>query len=71
MSARDTDIILKNTGQMPMVKFPHRPHTAWLDCASCHDELFKRVAGATQINMAMIFCRGKSAGFVMARWRFH
>lgn len=61
MPMRDTEIILKNTGQMPMVKFPHRPHTAWLDCASCHDELFKRVAGATQINMAMIL-QGEKCG---------
>lgn len=61
MPTRDTEIILKNTGQMPMVKFPHRQHTAWLDCASCHDELFKRVAGATKINMAMIL-QGEKCG---------
>lgn len=61
MPVRDTEIILKNTGEMPMVRFPHRPHTAWLDCGSCHDELFKRVAGATKINMAMIL-RGEKCG---------
>lgn len=58
---RDTDVILKNTGEMAMVKFPHRQHNVWLDCASCHDELFKREAGATKINMAMIL-RGEKCG---------
>jgi c(7)-type cytochrome triheme protein len=61
MPSRDTEIILKNTGEMAMVRFPHRPHTAWLDCGNCHDELFKRVAGATKINMAMIL-RGEKCG---------
>jgi c(7)-type cytochrome triheme protein len=61
MQTRDTEVLLKNTGEMPMVKFPHRPHTAWLDCTNCHDEMFKRVAGATKINMAMIL-RGEKCG---------
>ena len=61
MPMRDTEIILKNTGEMPMVKFPHRPHTMWLDCGNCHDELFKKVAGATKINMTMIL-RGEKCG---------
>ena len=61
MPTRDTEIILKNTGQMPMVKFPHRQHTLWLDCASCHDEMFKRVAGTTKINMRMIL-QGEKCG---------
>jgi c(7)-type cytochrome triheme protein len=61
MPVRDTEVILKNTGEMPMVKFPHRAHTAWLDCGSCHDELFSRVAGTTKINMAMIL-RGEKCG---------
>jgi c(7)-type cytochrome triheme protein len=58
---RDTEVMLKNTGEMAIVKFPHRQHTAWLDCTSCHDELFKRQAGATKINMAMIL-RGEKCG---------
>lgn len=58
---RDTDVILKNTGEMAMVKFPHRQHTAWLDCGSCHEGLFERQAGATKINMAMIL-RGEKCG---------
>jgi c(7)-type cytochrome triheme protein len=58
---RDTDVILRNTGEMPMVKFPHRQHTAWLDCGSCHDEIFGREAGKTKINMSMIL-RGEKCG---------
>lgn len=51
---RTTDVLLKNTGEMPMVRFPHRQHTAWLDCSNCHDQLFARKAGATRINMFLI-----------------
>lgn len=61
MPHRDTEVILKNTGEMAMVKFPHRQHTVWIDCGSCHDELFKREAGATKMNMAMIL-RGEKCG---------
>lgn len=61
LQTRDTEVILKNTGEMPMVRFPHRPHTAWLGCGSCHDELFKREAGTTRINMAMIL-QGEKCG---------
>src|SRR5690349_9114095 len=29
---RDTDVLLNLTGSTPIVKFPHRAHTLWLDC---------------------------------------
>lgn len=58
---RTTEILLKNTGEMPMVRFPHRPHTAWLDCSNCHDQLFGQVAGATRINM-MLILQGEKCG---------
>lgn len=58
---RDTEVLLKNTGEMPMVRFPHRQHTAWLDCGNCHDELFARQAGATKINMFLIL-QGEKCG---------
>lgn len=58
---RDTDVLLKNTGEMPMVRFPHRQHTAWLDCSNCHDQLFERTAGATRINMFLIL-QGEKCG---------
>jgi c(7)-type cytochrome triheme protein len=48
----DLDVILPRTGEMPMVLFPHRQHTEWLDCSNCHEELFKAKAGATtKLNM--------------------
>jgi c(7)-type cytochrome triheme protein len=36
------DVILKNTGGTPWVRFPHKPHTAWLDCSTCHDGMFNK-----------------------------
>jgi c(7)-type cytochrome triheme protein len=58
---RTTEVLLKNTGEMPMVRFPHRQHTAWLDCANCHGAsgLFAQQAGATRINMLQILAGEK------------
>lgn len=51
----DLDIIMPRTGEMPMVKFPHRQHTEWLDCSNCHEKLFKSKTGATTgLNMFQI-----------------
>lgn len=48
----DLDVILPRTGEMPMVRFPHRQHTAWLDCSNCHEHLFKAKAGGNpKLNM--------------------
>lgn len=48
----DTDVIMPRTGEMPMVRFPHKQHTEWLDCSNCHEHLFKSKAGATKaVNM--------------------
>ena len=58
---RHTEVLLKNTGEMPMVRFPHRQHTAWLDCTNCHDKLFERVAGKTKNNMFLIL-QGEKCG---------
>lgn len=61
VNLRTTDVLLKNTGEMPMVRFPHRQHTAWLDCSNCHDQLFAQQAGATRINMFLIL-QGEKCG---------
>ena len=51
----DLDVILPRTGEMPMVNFPHRQHTEWLDCSNCHEKLFKSKTGATVgLNMFQI-----------------
>lgn len=46
------DVLLPRTGEMPMVLFPHRQHTEWLDCSNCHEQMFQYKAGSTK-NMNM------------------
>lgn len=52
----DTDIVMTGSGagSLPFVRFPHKPHTQWLDCGNCHDNLFKAKAGATPVTMLAI-----------------
>jgi c(7)-type cytochrome triheme protein len=57
----DSNIIMKDTLEMPNVLFPHRAHTEWMDCASCHDHIFKSKAGETPVNMFAIL-QGKYCG---------
>lgn len=64
----DFDIIFKNTGSMPNVRFPHRQHTEWLTCANCHPLIFLPQKGGNPVNMAAIIegrycgvCHGKVA----------
>ncbi len=63
----DSEVILKRTGDAKWVRFPHRPHTEWLDCKNCHDKIFQKKAGATRIGMFAIlqgeFC-GRCHGAV-------
>ncbi len=57
----DQDIIIAMNGSMPAVKFPHRQHTLWLDCANCHDQLFKPRIGANKFSMVAIL-NGEQCG---------
>jgi c(7)-type cytochrome triheme protein len=57
----DSDVLLNLKGGMPIVRFPHRQHTLWLDCSNCHDHLFKAVAGANQLSMLAIL-NGEQCG---------
>lgn len=64
----DLDIIYKETGAMPYVKFPHRAHTMWLTCSNCHPDLFAQKKGSVNIQMADVLggkycglCHGKVA----------
>ena len=61
VTLRSTDVLLKRTGELPLVVFPHRQHTAWLDCTNCHDQLFQQKAGGTMINMFLIL-QGEKCG---------
>jgi len=62
-------VILKNTKEMPWVRFPHSSHTLWLDCSNCHPAPFVAKAGANTIMMADIF-RGKYCGMCHDRVAF-
>lgn len=57
----DLDVLLNLNGGMPIVRFPHKAHTLWLDCANCHDHLFKAQAGANKYSMLSIL-QGEQCG---------
>ena len=69
MQVLDLDVILKNTKEMPYVKFPHNSHTLWLACSNCHPKPFIAKAGANEISMARIF-RGEYCGMCHDRVAF-
>ena len=58
---RDDFILLNRNGGTPMVRFPHRAHTLWLDCSNCHDRLFLPKAGANNLSMFKIL-QGEQCG---------
>lgn len=58
---RETEIFLNLKGGTPIVRFPHRQHTLWLDCTNCHDHLFKREVGASGLQMRRIL-QGEQCG---------
>lgn len=47
----DLDIMFEDTAGMPLVLFPHRQHTEWLDCSNCHNKIFKQQQGANDVGM--------------------
>lgn len=57
----DQDILLNLRGGMPIVRFPHRSHTQWLDCANCHEQPFKAQAGANRLSM-LLMLQGEQCG---------
>lgn len=64
----DQNVLMTRTAEAPLVLFPHKQHTEWLDCSNCHESLFKSKAGATPgLNMFAIlqgeFC-GRCHGAV-------
>ncbi|MFQ5456491.1 MAG: c(7)-type cytochrome triheme domain-containing protein [Nitrospirota bacterium] len=68
MPALDFNIFFKIKGDIPDVKFPHFPHTMWLDCRNCHPSIFLMQAGKNPITMEKILqgefcgrCHGKVA----------
>lgn len=69
MQVLDLDVLLKDTKEMPYVKFPHNSHTLWLACSNCHPKPFIPKAGANDISMASIF-RGDYCGMCHDRVAF-
>ena len=51
MQVLDLDILFKDTGEMPWVKFPHSAHTQWLACSNCHPNIFVMKQGANNPSM--------------------
>ena len=69
MTYLDLEIVMKNTRDMPHVRFPHRQHSEWLSCGSCHPKPFQAKRGANAISMDDIF-RGRWCGLCHGRVAF-
>lgn len=65
----DLDILFRNTGPMPYVRFPHSSHTLWLDCSNCHPDIFVEKKGANKFTMSDIF-QGKFCGLCHGKVAF-
>jgi c(7)-type cytochrome triheme protein len=65
----DLDVIMRNTKEMPAVRFPHLAHTQHLACSNCHPAPFRAEKGANGIQMSDIF-RGKYCGMCHDRVAF-
>jgi len=57
----DQDILLDLKGSMPIILFPHKRHTEWLDCSNCHDGVFAMQTGGTKLSMFQILA-GEQCG---------
>jgi c(7)-type cytochrome triheme protein len=57
----ETDIYMNADGSTPIVRFPHREHTLWLDCSQCHEKIFRSKAGGNRISMLNIL-QGNQCG---------
>jgi len=57
----DSDFLFNRVGSHPIVRFPHRAHTLWLDCNNCHEHLFKSQAGANNLSKLRIL-QGEQCG---------
>jgi c(7)-type cytochrome triheme protein len=69
MNVLDLDVVMRNTKEMPYVRFPHQSHTLWLDCSNCHPYPFIAKAGANPVSMSEIF-RGQYCGMCHDRVAF-
>lgn len=57
----DLDVVREVKGTTPDAVFPHAVHAEWVECASCHPEVFEPTKGANSMTMAEIMA-GKKCG---------
>lgn len=65
----DMNIIMPSkTGMIAGAYFPHKTHTTWMSCDSCHTKIFMPLAGSNDLTMSTItsgqacgVCHGKVA----------
>jgi c(7)-type cytochrome triheme protein len=50
----ETTVLMRNTMPMRYVRFPHKTHTQWMNCETCHDSIFIAEVDANPINMRKI-----------------
>ena len=61
MLEMDMDIIMKQTADMPHVRFPHLAHTEWLTCNNCHPKIFQPQYESNPVTMEKIL-KGEFCG---------
>jgi len=58
----DMDILMPSkTGMIAGAHFPHKIHTTWMGCESCHIKIFMPLAGSNDLTMSRIV-EGKACG---------
>lgn len=65
----DMNIVMPSkTGMIAGAYFPHKTHTTWMSCDSCHTKIFMPLAGSNDLTMSTItsgqacgVCHGKVA----------
>ena len=50
----ETSVLMRNTKPLRYVRFPHKTHTQWMSCETCHDSIFVAEPDANPINMGKI-----------------
>jgi c(7)-type cytochrome triheme protein len=50
----ETTVLMRNTMPMRYVRFPHKTHSQWMSCETCHDSIFIAKEHANPINMGKI-----------------
>jgi len=58
----DMDVLMPSkTGMIAGAHFPHKIHTTWMGCESCHIKIFMPLAGSNDLTMSRIV-EGKACG---------